>query len=172
MRDPRLARLWPYPVEDLGSVATTVGIIRIGWELTTSDEPAYDIEVDEDAGYIAEGVVVHNTDQCRFYHDQIFEVGAGVAAMNATLRSSSIEQLQETNPWVRVGRDDNGQYMYIERGGEQTVVARIESSGVGTQSAGTYSGGMTSTQLSAAGIPWPPLHGSCRSTIVPAGRGF
>lgn len=112
------------------------------------------------------------TDQCRFYHDQVFSVSAGVSAMNATIRSGSIDELQETNPWIRVGRDGDGQYMYYERGGEQTVVARIESSGVGTQSAGTYSGGMSSTQLSAAGIPWPPLHASCRSTIVPAGPGF
>lgn len=172
VRDPRLARLWPYPVEDIGSVATTVGIIRIGWELTTSDEPAYDIEVDEDAGYIAEGVVVHNTDQCRFYHDQVFRVSDGVAAMNATLQSSSIEELQNANPWVRVGRDDAGSYMYFERDGQRTEVARIESSGIGTQSAGTYSASMSSAQLSTAGIPYPPLHGNCRSTIVPAGPGF
>lgn len=112
------------------------------------------------------------TDQCRFYHDQVFSVSGGVAAMNATLRSGSLEELQNANPWIRVGRDDDGQFMYFERDGQQQVVARIESSGVGTQSAGTYSGGMSSAQLSANGIPWPPLHGNCRSTIVPAGPGF
>ncbi len=112
------------------------------------------------------------TDQCRFYHDQVFDVGAGVAAMNATMRASTLEQLQETNPWVRTGRDADGDFMYIMRNGEQVQVARIESSGVGTQSAGTYSAGMSPAQLSSAGIPWPPLHGNCRSTIVPAGVGF
>lgn len=112
------------------------------------------------------------TDQCRFYHDQIFSVGAGVAAMNATMQASSVEQLQDTNPWIRTGRDENGSFLYFTRGGEQTVVARIEQSGVGTRSPGVYSGGMSSAQLSSEGVPWPPLHANCRSTIVPAGPGF
>jgi SPP1 gp7 family putative phage head morphogenesis protein len=113
------------------------------------------------------------TDQCRFYHDQVFSVGAAINTMNAQMRATSIEGLQNTNPWVRVGRDsDGGQYMYVERDGERTRIADIESSGVGTQEAGTYTNAKSSTALEGMGVPYPPLHALCRSTIVPAGPGF
>jgi SPP1 gp7 family putative phage head morphogenesis protein len=113
------------------------------------------------------------TDQCRFYHDQVFSVGAAVNVMNAQMRAGTLEELQQTNPWVRVGRDDDGsQYMYIEKDGERTRVANIDESGVGTQAAGTYSSALSSERLTTLGVPYPPLHGNCRSTIVPAGAGF
>lgn len=113
------------------------------------------------------------TDQCRFYHDQVFSVGASIERMNAQMRASSVEDLQNTNPWVRVGRDeDGGRFMYVERNGEITKIADIDQSGVGTQSAGTYSNTTNSAGLSSLGVPYPPLHANCRSTIVPAGPGF
>lgn len=113
------------------------------------------------------------TDQCRFYHDQVFSVGDAVERMNAQMRASSLEELQATNPWVRVGTDSDGaRFMYVQQGAEQTRIATIEQSGIGTQSPGTYSGAMSSAGLTAVGVPYPPLHGNCRSTIVPDGPGF
>jgi len=169
MCDPRLAGLWPYPARELAELAKFVEIESIDWELTASDEPAYDIEVEEDAGYIAEGVIVHNTDQCRFYHGQTFNVGESVARIESLTQLTDPEAVKNENPWIRTGRDEEGnRILYFTRDGERTTIATIERSGVGARDdRGSYSGAASASQLSGFGIPWPPLHGNCRSTILP-----
>jgi hypothetical protein len=170
-RDPCLAGLWPRPVDDL-SFARTVAIASIRWELTTEPEPAYDVEVEADAGYVAEGVVVHNTDQCRFYHGQIFSTAASIAQRDRLASLEDPDQVYDLNPWVRSGRDEQGnRILYVDRGGQRTMIAQIDRSGVGARDdRGSYSRAMSSGDLQGEGIPWPPLHANCRSEIVPAGE--
>jgi hypothetical protein len=57
-----LETLWPRPVDDL-SGAEFADVVSVDWSLT-EPRPAYDIQVESDAGFIAEGVVVHNSDIC------------------------------------------------------------------------------------------------------------
>ncbi len=111
------------------------------------------------------------TEVCRFYHDQEFSTAEGQAAMQRTIAAAATdpESVYNTNPWLRVGRDAEGnREIYINRGEERISVARIETSGVGVADAiGTFSNAMTPSALASNGVPWPPLHGNCRSTIIP-----
>lgn len=109
------------------------------------------------------------SDICRYYHGRTFEVGAAHAQIQQQATHDDPEQVRESNPWIRRGRDEDGNsILFYERGGERVTVAQVDRSGVGSSDdTGDYSHGMTSPQLQAAGIPYPPLHGRCRSTIVP-----
>lgn len=109
------------------------------------------------------------TDQCRFYHDQVFSVGASMAHMSAIQSLDDPQAVRDANPWIRSGRDSEGnRTLYFNRGGERTTIATIDRSGVGTRDdRGSYSGAMSSAGLQNEGVPFPPLHGNCRSTVVP-----
>lgn len=115
------------------------------------------------------------TDQCRYYHDKVFTVSGGISAMTRLTQSATLQELRATNPWVRVGNDGGGSYLYVDRGegAGREIVARIDRSGFGNRDdAGSYSGGWTAQKLEQEAIPFPPLHANCRSTIVPEGPGF
>lgn len=112
------------------------------------------------------------TDVCRFFHGKIFDTASGVAAMSRVVAAAQEDpdSVYETSPWLRTGTDaTGGRVIYMNRGDERVVVAHVDVSGVGTRDAvGSYRSSMTSDDLARAGVPWPPLHGNCRSTIVPA----
>ncbi len=109
------------------------------------------------------------TEQCRFYDGKIFSTREGVALRDRLSTLSDPDQIYDENPWVRTGRDDEGnRILYVERGGQRTVVAQIERSGVGTRDdRGTFSRGLGSTELEGLGAPFPPLHANCRSDTEP-----
>jgi SPP1 gp7 family putative phage head morphogenesis protein len=109
------------------------------------------------------------TDQCRFYHGQTFSVGDATARIEALTQLTDPEAVKNENPWIRTGRDEEGnRVLYFTRDGERTTIATIDRSGVGARDdRGSYSGAASASQLSGFGIPWPPLHGNCRSTIIP-----
>ena len=65
MRAASLAGLWPFPAEDLATRGTLAVVVTVDRVLTPEAAPAYDIQVEADAGFIAAGVVVHNSDICR-----------------------------------------------------------------------------------------------------------
>lgn len=119
--------------------------------------------------YVFEAVLDEvTTDVCRFYHGQTFNVAAGISVMERTLASEDPEDIREISPWIRTGRDaDGNKELFFIRGEERVRVARIERSAVGRRDdQGEFSRAMTPRQLERAGIPYPPLHGHCRSTIV------
>lgn len=113
------------------------------------------------------------TDQCRFYHGKVFSVGAAVARATKLMQAKSPEEVKSLNPWVRVGSDDEGKrILFIEREGQKVQLATVERSGYGSRDdVGDYSDAASPKKLEEEGIPWPPLHGKCRSTIVPSGLG-
>lgn len=120
--------------------------------------------------YVFEAVMDEVTsDICRYYHGREFEVAPALAQMRAQTSAEDPESVRESNPWIREGRDaDGNRILYFERGGDRTTVATIERSGVGSRDdTGSFSGGMSSSALQAEGIPYPPLHGRCRSIIEP-----
>lgn len=126
----------------------------------------------QDAGvetYVFEAVLDEvTTDICRFYHGQTFSTSNGIESMDRVLALEDPEAIVDENPWLRTGRDAGGtRSIFFERDDRRTRVAQIDRSGVGTRDdTGSYSRAMTPRQLEAAGIPYPPLHGRCRSAIV------
>lgn len=122
--------------------------------------------------YVFEAILDEvTTDQCRFYHGKVFNVGAAVALGTRLMQSTNPSDVKSANPWVRAGKDEGGnRILYFERDGVRQVVAQVDRSGMGSwDDQGEYSRAMDSRQLEQAGIPWPPIHGKCRSTVVPEG---
>lgn len=126
----------------------------------------------EEAGishYIFEAVLdERTTDICRFYHGQQFTVGGGIRSMNSVMSLEDPEEIRSVNPWLRTGRDEDGnRVIWFPRDGERVRVAQVDRSGVGSRDdRGSFSRELTPTQLERAGVPYPPLHGRCRSIIV------
>ncbi len=99
---------------------------------------------------------------CSFLDGKTFSVATALDRFEAIERADSVGDLQDAHPWIRLGRDGaNGKQLYIERGGERTTVA-TGSAGGGFASA------MNDRDLESLGLGFPPYHGLCRSTTVPA----
>lgn len=110
---------------------------------------------------------------CRFMHGKVFKVSAALKAYKKTDALDDPGEIADTQPWVSEGKDEEGNRVLYYRNAEGTrrTVAGIEDSGAGRiDAAGTFDASMSDKQLASAGIMTPPLHGHCRSTIVPEDR--
>jgi SPP1 gp7 family putative phage head morphogenesis protein len=106
---------------------------------------------------------------CRFMHGKVFQVAPSIARFHDVEALSDPEGVKDLQPWASVGKtDDGGSALYYQANGQRNVIARVDSSGVGQKDGvGTYSHGMTNVEISDAGLSCPPLHGHCRSIMVP-----
>lgn len=127
----------------------------------------------EEAGierYVFEAVLdERTTDQCAALHGRTFEVSAGIQRYETVAASSDPEAVIDVQPWLRVGKDDQGRRVLYtqDRAGSRTLVGVVTQSRVGSRDALPKLAGMKSTaQLQEMGLLAPPLHGACRSTIV------
>lgn len=127
----------------------------------------------EEAGiarYVFEAVLdERTTEQCRFMHGRVFNVGAALRTYD-DVAASEPEAVVDLQPWIRTGRNDDGERtLYVERrDGARTEIATVERSGVGTRDdQGEFRAHVNNTELEAMGAAQPPLHALCRSTIVP-----
>lgn len=125
------------------------------------------------AMYLWESVLdERTTESCRFLHNKRFPVSDSLdrfAAAEQTISAGGdAEQVKSELPWVRTGRDSEGNLALFGGSGESRfMVARIDQSAVGSKDQiGSFSKGMSTDQLLASGISMPPLHGLCRSTVV------
>lgn len=111
------------------------------------------------------------TDQCRMLHGKTFEVGPALQRMAETQASEDpVRAMKEREPWLYNGRDADGNKILYTRDhdGNRTVIAHVLESGVGTSDKiGRYDQRVSDDALMKSGIPMPPLHGRCRSTIQP-----
>lgn len=109
------------------------------------------------------------TDQCRFYHGKSFSVAGAQGVMNKVLGAKDPSAVKELNPWVRIGKDDEGRrILYVGQGEGKTVLATVARSGMGAKDdTGEYENAVSTKKLEEVGCPFPPLHGHCRSTTVP-----
>lgn len=107
---------------------------------------------------------------CRHYHGKVFTVGAARSQVERVAELSDPEQIVNVSPWVREGRARNGDsILYVKQGKRAVRIATIERSGVGRKDdVGEFTNGKSTATLTRLGILFPPLHGHCRSTIVPA----
>ena len=108
------------------------------------------------------------SDICRLLHGRRFSVQKSQSKMQKSLSLTDPEQVKNSLPWVQSGTAANGdQILYYERNGTRTIVARVERSGIGeSDRSGSYSSVLSNKALEAAGLPVPPRHGHCRSTIM------
>ncbi len=109
------------------------------------------------------------SDVCRFMDGRVFEVAGALQVYNDMSQLTDPEDVKFSAPWVSPTKDSNGDaaLAYRQPSGRKRYVARISETGLGTQSSGKYSKGMSNSSLENAGIMMPPLHGFCRSTILP-----
>lgn len=121
--------------------------------------------------YVFEAILDEaTTDQCAFLHGRTFNVREGIKRFEQSAAAEDPQDVKDIQPWVRTGRDEAGNRILFtqSRAGERQLVAQVDKSRVGTvDNTGSFSRGMSTSQLQAAGISQPPLHPMCRSTIIP-----
>jgi SPP1 gp7 family putative phage head morphogenesis protein len=126
----------------------------------------------EEAGverYRFEAVLDEVTSEvCRFMHGKVFIVDRAVERFRAVERARDPETIRELQPFLQVGADrDGNEVLFYERGGRRRAVARVDEPAEGVRDeVGRYSRALSPSQLEAAGVSVPPIHGRCRSTIV------
>ena len=105
---------------------------------------------------------------CRFLHGKVFTVASALDRFKQAERLRDPERVREIQPFIQVGADDDGnQVLFYERNGRRRAVAQVDEPGIGGRDeVGRYSRELSPSQLEAAGVSVPPLHGRCRSTIV------
>lgn len=113
------------------------------------------------------------TDQCRTLHGTIFPVKDGLQAyarLAAAQEAGDTTAVERVFPFVRSRTLPNGEKeLYVPSGnGGETRVATVVRSGMGrADDTGSVRDMLSPAQLADIGAFMPPLHMSCRSTIVP-----
>jgi hypothetical protein len=110
------------------------------------------------------------TDVCRFYHGRTWATADAVAHVDRLMELEDPEDIRRVSPWVKQGRGEDGkEFLWVQRGEKRVRIATIDRSGAGSNDdVGEFSRGKSSGALLKLGAIFPPLHGLCRSMIVPA----
>ena len=119
----------------------------------------------EEAGiesYRFEAVLDEATSKiCQFMHGTVFSVPRNTRRIEQVVADDDPTIVKDLQPWMSQGRDEKGQQiLYFNKGGARTKVAEIRGDG--------FSNALSPAALDAVGVNMPPLHGHCRSTIIPA----
>lgn len=171
---------------DLAAAAKKYGTLRTGgyWRVLAS---AYtnrsriysNLASMNDAGlkrYRFEAVLdERTTEQCRMLDGREFNVDDGLAKHREVQEAKDPTDVKSITPWIRQrkidgGPDDGKTELFVsdKDGGGERRVAVVEKPAVGTRDGiGEYSSVMSNKEMADTGIAHPPLHGLCRSTIVP-----
>lgn len=160
----------PYPNAYLHRLAAFGAVRRIWASDLSRRTPAFDLEVEDDFGYVAEGCIVHNSPICRMLDGKRFSTRDAMSRYKRVAESPP-EAVKTLQPFVQQGVDENGHDIlyYKDPEGARVTIAQIDDSGVGRRDdRGKFSKVTQEQALAAAGIGPPPLHGHCRSLIVPA----
>lgn len=110
------------------------------------------------------------TEVCRFMHGKRFDVRSTIERYAEVDAAEDPEDVKRLQPWVYTAKVEGGGtgLVFKDRSGERQMLARVDEPSVGRRDAtGQYSNAMSSKAMVAAGITAPPLHGHCRSLIVP-----
>lgn len=125
-----------------------------------------DLEIER---YIFEAVLDEvTTPICRFMHGRFFSVERALTLQREVSETGNPEDVKYKMPWVRTGRDDEGnqQLYFKDKEGKRVVIADVVQNAQGTQERGEYKQRLSDIELMAYGVMVPPLHGHCRSRIV------
>lgn len=107
---------------------------------------------------------------CRFMHGRVFQTNSALAHMQLVEQAPDPEDVAEIQPWPSIKKDpETGErHIQIKQGGQVKQVGTVHTPAVGQKDkTGQYTPAMSSRQMQASGIAQPPLHGHCRSTLVP-----
>lgn len=167
--DARTIDVDPYPHPNLERIGKFAQIASMTWTETGRTEDAYDLEVEEDHGYIAENVIVHNSHICRFLDGQVFSVKSSTDRFRQVAQSDSPEAVKGLQPFVKERRDENGKtVLYTGEWESRFEIARVEQSAMGRKDErGAFTNNASTKDLESAGVTAPPLHGHCRSELTP-----
>jgi len=145
-------------------------------ERIPGEHTVYNLEIDDDPTYIAEGIIVHN---CRFLDGTIISVADAYGVSEASANVSRPEDIYNTSPFVnpvwtdadgrRLRRGDEGRRDHRElQTTTGTRLAIIDRSGVGRKDdPGQFRGLIGGNHLHDAHLGPPPYHHACRSYTVP-----
>ena len=107
--------------------------------------------------------------QCRMMHGRSFSVASALSKYQE-VAAGDPEDVKYITPWMQVGKDDEGaEYIYTKgKDGSRTRIADVHESAMGKEDeAGKFGDLHTADALEKMGVTVPPLHGNCRSTMVP-----
>lgn len=109
------------------------------------------------------------SDICRLMHGKSFDVQVGVDLYQQVEDAEDPQDLKSLQPWVRSRKaDDGSSVLQIGSGDQARTVARVIESAVGRQDqVGRFAQQMSDAELISNGVVVPPLHGGCRSILVP-----
>lgn len=139
-------------------------------EARDHEAAAYNLEVEDDPVYFAEGALVHN---CRFLDGREFSVRASVRTLDRAEEASetALGDMRFVTPFLRDRVDpETGEreLAYERRDGSFARAARVLQPSTGERDAkGQYLATLDDRGLAQAGIVMPPAHHNCRSTVVP-----
>lgn len=106
-------------------------------------------------------------DACRFMDGKTVTTRSILSGFERVAASENPEDVREIQPFTALGRDDDGAYLYVKKGGQRVQLARIDESGVGKLDAkGSYSGALDQKGLEQTGAT-TPLHPACRCLWTP-----
>lgn len=107
---------------------------------------------------------------CRLYHGKTWSTETAVSHVEKILDVQDPEEIVEVSPWVRTGRDRSGnEFLYVPQGEQKVRIATVVRDGVGRRDdVGEFRRVRSADSLAQLGAILPPLHGLCRSMIVPA----
>lgn len=166
--EPRTLHLAPWPRPDLVRCSLTTATIVAFEQLPVVPANAYDIEVEHDHGFVAGGVIVHNSAVCRLMHGRTFEVPAAMKRYLDVEGAAEPEAVKDLMPFVGHGKDDEGEFLYIKQGDKRVRVANVDDSGIGRRDdTGKFSRVMSDSEMASRGILVPPFHGRCRTLMIP-----
>lgn len=102
------------------------------------------------------------SNQCRFMDGRVFSVKVALDKYQEVADAWDPMEVTKVQPWVQEGTDEEGEsYLYYkDRSGNRQRVASVHKDG-------SFTPHSTDEALQAAGACIPPLHGNCRSTIIP-----
>lgn len=109
------------------------------------------------------------SDVCRMMHGRFFSVDLGIETFNKIEALPDPLDIRNVQPFARTRNVDGNQEIQISPpGGEPLRLASVVESAVGQRDkVGRFSNTLSDVELQAAGVTMPPLHGGCRSIVVP-----
>lgn len=124
------------------------------------------------ARYLIEAVLDERTTEiCRYLHGKVFKVGDALRRFDALDRLDAPEDVKQAQPWVREVTDaaTGHRVLYVDRGGVRTPIVEVTRSGFGARDdRGDHGRSVSNRELMDLGVSFPPYHGLCRTTTLPA----
>lgn len=113
----------------------------------------------------------HTTETCRFLHNKTFPIDDAVnrfSQVEQATQEGNFDAVKDLQPWVRTANGPEGFGLYAGRGEGRTFVAGIKESAVGRKDEiGSFAPKLSDKNLIDGGMSLPPIHGLCRSTVLP-----